>query len=249
MTQVGSHFDQFEIVRLIPFRLFGNFDLSFTNSSLFLVFAVSAIILAGSYNLKTIIPNRWQSTLEILYEVMYNTVKDNVGNDGVKFFGFIFSLFLFIATLNLFGLVPYTFSPTSHFAVTFGLSLSIFIAVLIIGVMNSKLDYISMFMPGGAPLGLGPFLIIIELISHFAKPLSLGLRLAANITAGHLLFAILASFVWNMMKLAGITALGALFPFAVCLFIGVLELAVALIQAYVFCLLTIIYLGESIHLH
>jgi len=126
---------------------------------------------------------------------MFNTVKDNVGNDGLKFFGFIFTLFLFIATLNLFGLIPYTFSPTSHFAITFGLSLSIFIAVLIIGIANSKLDYISMFMPGGAPLVLGPILILVELISHFAKPLSLGLRLAANITAGHLLLAILASFV------------------------------------------------------
>ncbi len=249
MIQIQSHFDQFEIVRLLPFRLFGNFDLSFTNSSLFLVIALAAIILAGAYNLKTIIPNKWQSVIEILYETMFNTVKDNVGKDGVHFFGFIISLFLFIATLNVFGLIPYTFSPTTHFAVTFSLSLSIFVAVLIIGVANNKLDYISMFMPGGAPIALGPFLIIIELISHVAKPLSLGLRLAANITAGHLLFAILASFVWNMLQLAGLTALGALFPFAVCLFIGVLELAVALIQAYVFCLLTIIYLGESIHLH
>ena len=183
MTFVNSHFDQFEIIRVIPFRLFGNFDLSYTNSSTFLVYAMSFIILVSCYNLKTIIPNRWKSVIEIVHETIYNTVKDNVGNEGIKFFGFILSLFLFIASLNLFGLIPYTFSPTSHFAITFGLSLSIFIAVLIIGLVNSKLDYISMFMPGGAPLALGPVIILIELISHFAKPLSLGLRLAANITA------------------------------------------------------------------
>jgi len=126
---------------------------------------------------------------------MYQTVKDNIGSDGEKFFAFIFSLFIFIATINIFGLIPYSFSPTSHFAVTFGLSISIFIAVLFIGIVNNRLDYLSMFMPGGAPLVLGPFLILVELISHFAKPLSLGLRLAANITAGHLLFAIISSFV------------------------------------------------------
>jgi len=126
--------------------------------------------------------------------MMHSTVKDNVGTDGTKFFGFILSLFIFIATMNLFGLIPYTFSPTSHFAVTFGLSLSIFIGVLLLGIINYKLDYVSMFMPAGAPLAIGPFLVIIEFISHFAKALSLGLRLAANITAGHLLFTILSVF-------------------------------------------------------
>lgn len=151
--------------------------------------------------------------------------------------------------MNLFGLIPYTFSPTSHFAVTFGLSLSIFIAVLIIGIAKYKLNYVSMFMPAGAPLGLGPFLVLIEFISHFAKALSLGLRLAANITAGHLLFTILSVFTWNFLTAGGLIAIGALLPFSIGLFITILEIAVAVIQAYVFCLLTIIYLGESLHLH
>jgi F-type H+-transporting ATPase subunit a len=133
--------------------------------------------------------------MEIFFEVIYNMVKENVGKEGIRLFSFIYTLFLFIACINIFGLIPYTFTPTSHFVITFGLSLSIFIGVLTIGLVNSKLNYISMFMPGGAPLVLGSFLTIVEIISHFAKPISLGLRLAANITAGHLLFAILASFV------------------------------------------------------
>lgn len=248
---MGSHFDQFEIVRLIPFHLFGNLDLSFTNSTLFMLFAVSFFYFLYLTNIKysLIIPGRWQSIIELIYETIHSTVKDNVGTDGTKFFAFILTLFIFIATMNLFGLIPYTFSPTSHFAVTFGLSLSIFIAVLIIGIAKYKLNYVSMFMPAGAPLGLGPFLVLIEFISHFAKALSLGLRLAANITAGHLLFTILSVFTWNFLTAGGLIAIGALLPFSIGLFITILEIAVAVIQAYVFCLLTIIYLGESLHLH
>jgi len=248
---MGSHFDQFEIVRLIPFHLFGNLDLSFTNSTLFMLFAVGFFYFLYLTNIKNslIIPKKWQSIIELIYETIHSTVKDNVGTDGTKYFGFILTLFIFIATMNLFGLIPYTFSPTSHFAVTFGLSFSIFIGVLIIGIMKYKLNYLSMFMPAGAPLGLGPFLVLIEFISHFAKALSLGLRLAANITAGHLLFTILSVFTWNFLTAGGFIALGALLPFSIGLFITILEIAVAVIQAYVFCLLTIIYLGESLHLH
>lgn len=246
-----SHFDQFEIARIIPFHLFGNFDISFTNSSLFMSFAAIFFYFLYLTNIKNslIIPSRWQSVIDLIYETIHGTIKDNVGTDGTKFFAFILTLFLFIATMNLFGLIPYTFSPTSHFAVTFGLSLSIFIAVVIIGITNYKLNYISMFMPAGAPLGLGPFLVLVEFVSHCAKALSLGLRLAANVTAGHLLFTILSVFTWNILTAGGVLAIGALLPFSIGLFITILEMAIAVIQAYVFCLLTIIYLGESIHLH
>lgn len=248
---MGSHFDQFEIVRIIPLHLFGNLDLSFTNSTLFMLLAVGFFYFLYLTNIKhsLIIPGRWQSIIEIVYETIHSTVKDNVGTDGTKFFAFILTLFILIATMNLFGLIPYTFSTTSHFAITFGLSLSIFIGVLIIGVLNYNLNYVSMFMPAGAPIGIGPFLVLIEFVSHFAKALSLGLRLAANITAGHLLFTILSVFTWNFLTIGGLVTLGALIPFSIGLCITILEIAVAVIQAYVFSLLTIIYLGESIHLH
>jgi len=125
---------------------------------------------------------------------MYNVVKDNIGAQGAQFFPFVFTIFTFIALMNLFGIVPYTFTPTSHIVVTFGLSLSIFLGVTLLGLVNYRSEYFSMFMPAGSPLALAPFIVIIELVSHTAKAVSLGVRLAANITAGHLLFAILSGF-------------------------------------------------------
>lgn len=125
---------------------------------------------------------------------MLNVVKDNIGSRGFQYFPFIFTLFIFLAMLNLFGIVPYTFSPTSHIAITFGLSLSIFLGVTLLGFVNYQSNYLSMFMPSGAPMVMAPFLVVIEIISHVAKAISLGVRLAANITAGHLLFAILSGF-------------------------------------------------------
>ncbi|MAS43788.1 MAG: ATP synthase F0 subunit A [Rhodobacteraceae bacterium] len=133
--------------------------------------------------------------MELAYELIYGIVRENIGEKGKKYFPFIFALFMMIVILNLFGLVPYTFSPTAHIAVTFGLSLSIFLGVTLLGMVNYGANYFSMFMPAGSPLALAPFMIIIEIVSHMAKAISLGVRLAANITAGHILFAILSGFV------------------------------------------------------
>ena len=156
---------------------------------------------------------------------------------------------MMIVLLNLFGLVPYTFSPTSHIAVTFGLSFSIFIGVTLLGMVNYGANYFSMFMPAGSPMGLAPFMIVIEMISHTAKAISLGVRLAANITAGHILFAILSGFVWKMLVAGGLISLGSIFPMLIVLLVTVIEMAVAVIQAYVFSLLTSIYISESEDLH
>ena len=174
-------------------------------------------------------------------------MRDNLGTLGNKYFPIILTLFIFILVLNVLGLFPYVFTPTAHIAVTFGLSLSIVIGVILLGVITFRGAYFAMFMPGGAPLGLAPILVFIETASYLARALSLGLRLAANITAGHLLFAILSGFTFNM--LANGLVLLSLFPASVILFITILEMAVAVIQAYVFCLLTTIYLGDTIALH
>ena len=246
-----SFFDQFELIRVIPIHPFGNLDISVTNSTIFMLLAVGFFIFVYKTNVEegNLVPGRYQSIVEIVYETVHGMIKDNMEKEGYRFFPLILTLFIFIAVMNLFGLIPYTFTPTSHIVLTFGLSFSIFVACVMLGVVNHGLNYVSMFMPNGAPMGMGPFLILVEFVSHINKALSLGLRLAANITAGHLLFAILSSFAWQMITAGGLVAVAALFPIGIGLFITVLEMAVACIQAYVFCLLTVIYINESIHLH
>lgn len=246
-----SHFDQFEIIRIIPFHLFGNLDISITNATIFMFIALGFFYFLYKSNIEnsTLVPSRWQSVLELLYLTMYSVINDNIGKDGRKFFPFIFTLFVLIALMNVFGVLPYTFAPTAHIIVTFGLSLSIFLGCTFLGLLNFRSDFFAMFMPAGSPLVLAPFLVIIELVSYIAKAISLGVRLAANITAGHLLFSIISGFAWQMLLAGGLLAILSVFPMVIVFAITVLEFAVALIQAYVFCLLTAIYLNDSLHLH
>ena len=200
-------------------------------------------------NIKNLVPGRWQSVIEILYENIVSVVKDSIGSAGFKYFPFLFSLFLLILVLNLVGIVPYTFTPTAHIIVTFGLSLSIWFACIILSLQNFRLNFFAMFMPAGAPMFLAPFLVLIELVSYAAKAITLGVRLAANLTAGHLIFAIIAGSTWKILTAGGLLTLASVFPLFILVFITVLEIAVALIQAYVFCLLTTSYLNDTIHLH
>ena len=246
---ITSIFEQFEIIRLIPIHPFGNLDLSFTNSSLYLVIALFILNGLINNNIKNLVPGRWQSVIEILYENIVSVVKDSIGSAGFKYFPFLFSLILLILVLNLVGIVPYTFTPTAHIIVTFGLSLSIWFACIILSLQNFRLNFFAMFMPAGAPMFLAPFLVLIELVSYAAKAITLGVRLAANLTAGHLIFAIIAGSTWKILTAGGLLTLASVFPLFILVFITVLEIAVALIQAYVFCLLTTSYLNDTIHLH
>ena len=176
-----------------------------------------------------------------------NLIKDSLTSRGLKYFPFIISTFFLIAFLNLFGLFPYVFTVGTHIVITFGISLSILIAVTILGIKNFKLNFFSMLMPQGAPMALGPLLVLIETASYLSRALSLGIRLAANLSAGHLLFIILASFSYKMLE-SNLIML-SLFPILIMIFITVLEIAVALIQAYVFCLLITIYLEDTLKSH
>lgn len=244
-----SPFDQFEIITLIPFRLSSFIDLSLTNSAVFLLFA---LFVAHSLNNNVIsnaklIPTRWQATVEFTFAQIVNLVLDNIGNG--YFVPFIWTVFLNLAILNLVGIVPYTFTPTAHIVVGFGLSFSILVGVTLLGISNFGSFYFAMLMPAGSPLILAPLLIAIELVSQLAKGVSLGVRLAANITAGHLLFAILSGFAWSMLTNGGVLAILSVFPLFIVVFITILEMAVALIQAYVFTILTSIYINDSVHLH
>lgn len=245
-----SIFEQFEIFKIISFEPFG-IDLSFTNSSLFMLLSLLFFIWLYVSNIKEgyITPTRWQSVIEIVYETVYGATKDNVGKKAGKYLPFVFSVLVFIVIMNAFGVVPYTFAPTSHMAITFGLSISIFIGVTIIGIVNYGINYFAMFMPAGCPTLLAPMMVVIELISHVVKGISLGIRLAANITAGHVLLAILSGFAWKMLIAGGIMSVLSIFPIFIVVFITILEMAVAFIQAYVFSLLVAIYIGESEELH
>jgi ATP synthase subunit 6 len=248
MSYTYSTFEQFSIIRLVPLHPFGNMDLSFTNSALFMLIAALIIISLHSIQGK-LIPSRWQSVLEILYEAISNVVKENIGTEGSKYFPFVLTIFLLIATMNIVGIVPYTFTPTAHIIVALGMSVSIWIGCTILGLIIHRSDFFAMFMPAGTPIAMAPLIVPIELISYCTKAITLGVRLAANITAGHLLFAILAGFTWKMLISFSYLSLLSAIPFLIVVAITILEMAVALIQAYVFSLLLSIYINDTLHLH
>lgn len=248
----ASVFDQFEVKQLINLQVGEKLDLSLTNTGLYLL--ISLIIYgylywASGVREGRIVPTRVQTGLEMLYDGVKSMSRDNIGPKGDKYFPFIFALIMLILTVNMMGLIPYSFAPTSQIATAFGLSLSIWIGVTLLGIVLHGLNYFSMFMPAGSPLVLAPFMVILEAISHLAKAVSLGVRLAANITAGHILFVILAGFIWQMIEVGGVFLLVSLIPFAIMAVVTVIEIGVAAIQAYVFSLLTAIYTGESEQLH
>lgn len=240
IAMIAAFFDQFNVVRLITIQ-----GVTFTNSSMMMLLGIIIIrlLLRG----ERLIPSRWQSIMELIHRVMSSVVQDNLGRPGQKYFPFVLCLFLFIVMLNILGLFPYVFTPTAHIVITFGLSLSIIIAVVLLGLINFKWNFLSMLMPGGVPLGLAPFLVIIETLSFMVRAISLGVRLAANISAGHLLFGIISGFAFTMLS-SGLVVL-SFFPIMILVFITLLEIMVAVIQAYVFCLLTTIYLGDTVALH
>uniref|UniRef100_A0AAU6W7N9 ATP synthase subunit a n=1 Tax=Cephea cephea TaxID=880218 RepID=A0AAU6W7N9_9CNID len=233
---VASYFDQFTIVSIFP---------GFTNSSLMLLVAITFVLTV--FRVDNLIPARWQILIEILYDHWVSLIKDSLGNTGLKYFPFVFSMFMLILMLNILGLFPYVFTVGTHMIITFGISLSILVSVTILGLKNFKLDFFSMLMPQGAPMGLAPLLVLIETVSYLSRAVSLGVRLAANLSAGHLLFAILASFSYKM--LVNDMVILSLFPLAIMVFITILEIAVAMIQAYVFCLLTVVYLEDTLKSH
>ncbi|HML90934.1 F0F1 ATP synthase subunit A [Methyloceanibacter sp.] len=235
---------QFEIMRLIPLEIFG-FDASFTNSALFMVIAAAVITLAALFAMRngSLVPGRMQSVAELSYQFVANMVRDNVGTEGMKYFPFIFTLFLFVLTLNMLGMVPYSFTVTSHIAVTFALAAFIFIGVTVIGFWKHGIGFLKFFVPSGVPFIMLPLLVVIEVISYLTRPVSLSVRLFANMMAGHTMLKVFGSFVVALGLLGGWAALAFMVAFT-----G-LELLVAFLQAYVFAILTCIYLNDALHMH
>lgn len=245
-----SPLEQFQIHSLVPIQL-STYNLSFTNSSFFMLLAVTGVMSFFAFSLanNTFIPRKWQSLAELMYVFVLTLVIENVGIKGNKYFTLIFTLFLFILSCNLLGMIPYSFTVTSHIIVTFGLSSCIFIGVTILGFAIHKIHFFSFFLPPGSPIGMAPILVPIEVISYISRIFSLAIRLFANMMSGHSLLKILAGFGWSMFTMGGIFYVLSLVPVIIVVVISGLELGIAMLQAYVFTVLTCVYLGESIHLH
>jgi ATP synthase subunit 6 len=246
---VNSPLEQFEIISILPIHL-GALDISITNSSIMMFLSVGVFLvlsqLVGVLGNGFLLPSRWQFVLEGLFHMLSAQLKDNIGKRGDLFLPFIFTLFTFILLANLIGLVPYSFTVTSHIVITFSLALLIWVGKLYFGFRMHGLKLFGMFLPAGAPFVLGPFLIILELISFTITTVSLSVRLFANMMAGHILLKVLTGFAWTMMTVGGILYFGHLATLATVFMLLGLETGVAFIQAYVFCMLTVIYLGDMV---
>ena len=245
-----SPVEQFTIKTLIPFEAFG-YDISFTNASLFMVFSVivSSLFLYLGIKKSSLIPNRFQSSVELLYEFVSNMVKENVGTGGKKYFPFIFSIFMFILFGNLLGMIPYSYTFTSQIIVTITLALIIFIGVTLIALIKHKLKFFTFFFPSGVPIALAPLLIPIEIISYLMRPVSLSVRLFANMLAGHTMMKVFAGLIIMMTSASGVLKAGAVLPLLAVIGLTGLEFLVAALQAYVFSILTCMYLHDALHLH
>ena len=248
MAQAHSPLAQFEIKPLIPIRI-GEVDLSFTNSALFMVFAVALTIgfLMFGTRRGALVPGRWQSVAELSYEFIANMIRDNVGQGGRQYFPFIFTLFMFVFFGNMLGMMPYSFTYTSHIIITFGLALVVFIGVTVIGFMKHGVRFLGFLMPTGIPIFMAPLIIPIEILSYFTRPVSLALRLFANMTAGHTMLKVFAGFVLPMGS--AFFVVGGVIPFALVAALTGLEFIIAFLQAYVFTILTCVYLNDALHMH
>ena len=243
MAEMHSPMEQFEIKRLLDLKI-GGLDVSFTNSSFWMIVAVIAAtgMFVVGMRQRALVPGKLQSVAELGYEFIAGMVRDNVGDAGKQYFPFIFTLFIFILFANVLGMVPYSFTPTSHIIVTFAMALFVFLGVTIIGFAKHGLHFFSFFVPKGVPFVLVPLLVFIEVISYLIRPVSLSVRLFANMLAGHTMLKVFGGFVVAMGLLGGWA------PLAFIVALTGLELLIAFLQAYVFAILTCLYLNDAIHL-
>ncbi len=239
---------QFQIQELVPLH-FGDLNLSFTNSSLFMavtVIATSLFLFMATSN-RALIPGRMQSVAEMSYEFVSNMLRDGAGTAGMRFFPFVFSLFMFVLVANLFGMVPYFFTVTSHIIVTFALAILVIGTVVIYGFWKNGLHFLNIFVPSGVPVALLPLVSLIELVSFLSRPVSLSVRLFANMLAGHITLKVFAGFVGTLGALGAVGIGGAILPLIMTVALTGLEFLVAFLQAYVFAVLTCMYLNDAVH--
>jgi len=241
--------EQFNIEKIFTIGHIGNHEIAFTNSSAYMFGSVALIslLMIGGVAGRQLVPGRFQSMAELSYEFVASTVRSSAGAEGMKFFPLVFSLFMFIGVSNMIGIIPYTFTVSSHIIVTVALALLVFLTVLIYGFYKNGLKFFKLFVPSGVPIVILPLVVAIEVISFLSRPVSHSVRLFANMLAGHITLKVFASFVTMLGAFGAVGWLGAILPLALTVALTALELLVAFLQAYVFTILTCIYINDAIH--
>jgi F-type H+-transporting ATPase subunit a len=241
--------EQFNIEKIFTIGHIGNQEIAFTNSSAYMfgTVALISLLMIGGVAGKQLVPSRFQSMAELSYEFVANTIRSTAGTEGMKFFPFVFSIFMLIAVSNIIGIIPYTFTISSHIIVTAALALTVFVTVLVYGFYKNGLKFFKLFVPSGVPVVILPLVVAIEIISFLSRPVSHSVRLFANMLAGHITLKVFASFITMLGAFGFVGWFGALLPLALVVALTALELLVAFLQAYVFAILTCIYLNDAIH--
>jgi F-type H+-transporting ATPase subunit a len=240
---------QFGITNLVDFGTIGGVHVALTNSALFMLISVALItgFLLLSTSGRAVVPGRMQSLAEMSYEFVANMLRESAGTEGMKFFPFVFSIFMFVLFANVIGIVPYFFTVTSHIVITATLALVIILLVILYGFWRNGLRFMKLFVPQGVPVYLLPLVVSIEILSFLSRPISLSVRLFANMLAGHITLKVFASFILMLAAWGVVGTVGAVIPFAMIVALTALELLVAFLQAYVFAILTCMYLNDAIH--
>jgi F-type H+-transporting ATPase subunit a len=240
---------QFAINDIVDFGTIGGMNLAFTNSALFMVLSVAliaAFLVLGTSG-RALVPGRVQALAEMSYEFIANMVRESAGQEGMRFFPFVFSLFMFVLFANLLGLFPYFFTVTSHIVITAALALTVILLVIGYGFYRNGLGFMKLFVPHGVPGYLLPLVVFIEVLSFLSRPISLSVRLFANMLAGHITLKVFASFIIMLGAFGFAGWIGAIIPFAMTVALTALEVLVAFLQAYVFAILTCMYLNDALH--
>src|SRR6202789_869778 len=241
--------EQFQIHNMMPMMTIGSHPLAFTNSALYMliiVLLVSALLIGGTAS-RTLVPGRLQSIAEMSYEFVANTVRSSGGTEGMKFFPFVFTLFIVVLFANMIGLIPYSFTVTSQLIVTATLALSVFVIVVVYGFWRNGLGFVKLFVPKGVPIYILPAIVVIEVLSFISRPISHSVRLFANMLAGHITLQVFAGFIIMLAGFGVVGWFGAAIPLLLVIMLTALEFLVAFLQAYVFAILTCIYLNDAIH--
>ena len=240
---------QFEIHNIVTLGQIGGHEIAFTNSALFMAITVVGIwaLLMGGSAARALVPGRLQSIAELSYEFVADTINSTAGKEGMRFFPLVFTLFMFILVANIIGLIPYTFTVTSHIIITAALALLVFLTVLVYGFYKNGLGFFRLFVPKGIPVYILPLIVFIEVLSFLSRPISHSVRLFANMLAGHIALKVFASFITLLAGFGIAGWLGAVLPLGMVIALTALELLVAFLQAYVFAILTCIYLNDAIH--
>jgi F-type H+-transporting ATPase subunit a len=240
---------QFNIVEYFTVGHIGGRTIAFTNSALFMAIAVAGIafLLIGATRSRSLVPGRLQSMAEMSYEFVADTIRSTAGTEGMRFFPFVFSIFMFVLFINVIGLIPYSFTATTHIVITASLAVMVFLTVIVYGFWRNGLKFFKLFVPSGVPVYILPLVSAIEVMSFLSRPVSHSVRLFANMLGGHITLKVFAGFVSLLAAWGVVGWAGAVLPLGLTVALTALELLVAVLQAYVFAILTCIYLNDAIH--